>query len=199
MNITLRPCYATDHRGCENLIRDAFWDLYRPGACEHFIAHQLWESDELAVALLAESDQLDGCLIATKATVVGPDHNTAVLYLGPLAVREARRGQGIGSALMRRALVDGAEKGYSAAFLYGDPGLYSRFGFVNAAKLGVTTADGANFDAFMGVELGPNPWTGGSGRLNEPAAFEADPDQVESFDATFEPRVKHVRPGQFGQ
>lgn len=199
MNISLRPCRAADRRGCEELIRDAFWDLYRPGCVEHFVTHRLWEAPELASAILAESDQLDGCLIASRTTVVGSEHPTPVLYLGPLAVRDSLRGQGIGSALMRQALAEGAEQGYPAAFLYGDPALYSRFGFVNAAQLGVSTEDGANFDAFMGVRLSSELWTASSGRLIEPAAFAVDREECERFDATFEPRVKHVRPGQFGQ
>ena len=40
-NLILRPEEPADHPGMENLIRDAFWDVYRPGASEHLLIHKL--------------------------------------------------------------------------------------------------------------------------------------------------------------
>ena len=31
----------TDFKSVENLIREAFWNIYRPGCYEHFIVHKL--------------------------------------------------------------------------------------------------------------------------------------------------------------
>lgn len=199
-NIIIRACQNSDRRPCEELIRDAFWDVYRPGCVEHLLAHQAWDSPDLAFALIAEDDHLVGCLIGTLAHVAGTDGRTRqVLYLGPLAVSPPRQHEGIGTHLMQHGLTEGARLGLAEAFLYGDPGFYARFGFRNAASLGVSTADGANFDAFMGIELAPAGEPREGGRLHEASLFDLNPDRLAEFDAQFPTRAKHVRPGQFAQ
>lgn len=196
-HIIIRTCQDSDRRPCEELIRDAFWDVYRPGCVEHLLAHHAWDSPDLAFALIAEDDDIVGCLIGTLAHVIGPDGVTRqVLYLGPLGVSPARQQQGVGTLLMRHGLTEGARLGLTEAFLYGDPGYYARFGFRNAAALGVSTAQGANFDAFMGIELAPARQPGGGGRLHEAGLFDLDPARLAEFDAQFPSRAKHVRPGQ---
>ena len=199
-HIIIRACQNSDRRPCEELIRGAFWDVYRPGCVEHLLAHQAWDSPDLAFALIAEDDDIAGCLIGTLAQVAGPSGRTRqVLYLGPLAVSPARQHEGIGTQLMQHGLTEGARLGLAKAFLYGDPGYYARFGFRNAASLGVSTAKGANFDAFMGIELAPARKPGEDGRLHEASVFDFSPDRLAEFDAQFPIRVKHVRPGQFAQ
>lgn len=200
---TIRTELPDHHRVCEQLVRDAFWDLYRPGCVEHLILHNARDHvdfvGELDLVALA-GDQVVGCIISTRAAVVdaaGISHE--VLVLGPLAVDPARQRTGIGGALLRASLERAARLGFRGAFLYGSPDYYPRFGFRDAADWGVTTADGSNFDAFMGKELIPGGLAGVRGRLLESSAFEVDPDQLADFEASFPAREKHVTPTQFGQ
>ena len=51
------------------------------------------------------------------------------LLLGPLAIDGRWQGEGVGKALMRRAIADAAELGYGAIVLVGDAPYYQRFGF----------------------------------------------------------------------
>ena len=51
------------------------------------------------------------------------------LLLGPLAVDPAYEGKGIGSALMRAAILEAKKRGHGAIVLVGDPAYYERFGF----------------------------------------------------------------------
>ena len=37
----IRPEVPADHREVENLIRDSFWNVYRPGCSEHYVIHVL--------------------------------------------------------------------------------------------------------------------------------------------------------------
>ena len=39
MNIRLET--PQDYREVENLTREAFWNVYRPGCLEHYVLHQL--------------------------------------------------------------------------------------------------------------------------------------------------------------
>jgi len=195
---TLDPQRRHDAAG---IVRDAFWDLYRPGCLEHLIFHLAPAAPEYlpGLELAAEGDgELLGVGLATTASVISTDGTaTAVSYLGPLAVTPGRQRAGVGGALLRELLRRSAALGLPGAFLYGDPGYYRRFGFTDAAKWAVTTPDGANFAAFQGVELRPGALDGISGRLVESSIFEVTTDQADVFDAGFPPREKHVTDTQF--
>jgi predicted N-acetyltransferase YhbS len=196
VKISVRAEAPLDHRDCESLVRDAFWDLYRPGCVEHLIVHQVRNSPALALDLVAEAEgRLLGCLIATVAHV----DKQEVLYVGPLAVHPDFQGRGVGGQLLSFALSWAQQAGFAGGFLYGNPDYYRRFGFRNAQEWAVTTPDGLNFDAFMGIELRPGGLAEISGRLIEAPAYDVDPDQLLAFDASFPARERHVLPGQLPQ
>lgn len=201
MTMTIRATRPDDFRSTEELLRDAFWDLYRPGCVEHLLAHQARDTTGLLVDLVAfEDGELLGSLIVTRAHIVGASGTeTEVAYVGPIGVRPDHQRTGVGSVLMRAGLGLLIDQGYGGAFLFGDPGYYSRFGFADAVRWGITTPDGLNFEAFMGLELREAGLAGVHGRLRESAAFEVDNEELLAFDATFPSRERHVLPGQFGQ
>ena len=43
-NLTIRNEKASDYRAVEELVREAFWNLYVPGCNEHFVLHNLRNS-----------------------------------------------------------------------------------------------------------------------------------------------------------
>ncbi|WP_431320465.1 GNAT family N-acetyltransferase [Rhizobium sp. YTU87027] len=51
------------------------------------------------------------------------------LLLGPLAVNASFEGKGVGSALMRAAILEAKNRGHGAILLVGDAPYYERFGF----------------------------------------------------------------------
>jgi predicted N-acetyltransferase YhbS len=53
-------------------------------------------------------------------------------FLGPIAVAERRRGNGVAFKLMERAIGVCREQGYAAVILIGDHDYYERFGFRQA-------------------------------------------------------------------
>ena len=38
---TIRPEKEEEYREVENLVREAFWNVYRPGCSEHYVIHVL--------------------------------------------------------------------------------------------------------------------------------------------------------------
>ncbi len=40
-NIIIRRETERDFRAVENLVREAFWNVYRPGCLEHYVIHVL--------------------------------------------------------------------------------------------------------------------------------------------------------------
>ncbi len=55
-------------------------------------------------------------------------------FLGPIAVAERRRGNGVAFKLMERAIGVCREQGYAAVILVGDFDYYERFGFHRAGE-----------------------------------------------------------------
>ena len=195
MKFTLRNETPQDHREVEELLRDAFWDLYAPGCTEHFVAHRLRQSANFVPQLdfvALQEGRVVGSILYSRAQIAGPQGSDEVLTFGPLGVLPALQRQGVGSALVRHTLPLATALHYRAVLLYGNPDYYGRFGFRNAAQFGITTADGANFDAFMALELTPGALAGIHGRFIEDTAFEPDEEAFLQYDAAFAPREKHV-------
>ena len=87
------------------------------------------------------------------------------LLLGPLAVEETRRGRGIGSALMRRALAAARRLGHRAVLLLGDAPYYGRFGF-SAEKTSALWLPGPyERRRLLGCELVPGALDGARGLI----------------------------------
>lgn len=38
--MNIRPEQPSDYREVENLVRESFWNVYRPGALEHYVLHR---------------------------------------------------------------------------------------------------------------------------------------------------------------
>jgi predicted N-acetyltransferase YhbS len=51
MEILIRPEDENDFKNVEYMIREAFWDLYKPGCVEHLIAHIMRNSPDFVKEL----------------------------------------------------------------------------------------------------------------------------------------------------
>ena len=96
------------------------------------------------VAAVRDEPGSFACVVDDKGEVVGHVQmsrawvgQSAVLALGPIGVRPERRGNGIGSSLVRAAFDEARRRGEPAVILLGDPAYYEPFGFVPAARYGL--------------------------------------------------------------
>ena len=101
-----------------------------------------------------QGDSIVGHIMYSKAKVVSSEGvEKEVLCMGPITVDVSVQKKGIGSLLIKESSKRAAEMGYKAVIIYGHPAYYHRFGFASAEKYGISTSTGANFDAFMALEL----------------------------------------------
>ena len=119
-----------DYREVENLIREAFWNVYQPGCVEHYLMHQL-RKDPCFVPELDYVVEEDGRVVAQIAYAKGtyqPDQGEAqeLLLFGPVGVLPEYQGMGFGSALIRFTLDRAKELGWPAVVITGNPAYYSR-------------------------------------------------------------------------
>jgi predicted N-acetyltransferase YhbS len=116
---------APEHAAAVEALYD---DVFGPGRFAK-TAERLREgnapiADASLVAL--DSEGLTGVVRVWPVTV-GEKGRAA--FLGPIAVAERRRGNGVAFKLMERAIGVCREQGYAAVILVGDLEYYERFGF----------------------------------------------------------------------
>ena len=137
------------------------------------------------------------------ATLQTVDSAVPTATFGPLCVDPDYQRRGVGERLVRETLAlaaAAAAAGQQSVVIFGDPAYYSRFGFKPCAFWGVTTRDGANFPAFMGVELTPGALGHSGARFAEAGVFESLPGrEVDEFDKQFPRMEKKKLPGQLVQ
>lgn len=210
--LTIRQEQQADHRACEEVVREAFFNRYRPGCQEHLILHKIRNSPGFLPwhSLVAEYDgQVIGQVLLSPARLQNDAVQTdasadgaPLLALGPLCVLPAAAGRGVGSALMRAAIHSAREHGAHALFLTGDPRYYHRFGFQAASRwnirlLGLEPAQDAPF--FMALPLFSGAMSHLSGVFCFSPLFDVSDEEVAAFDATFPPKKPLHLPGQFAE
>jgi putative acetyltransferase len=89
------------------------------------------------LSLVADRDGVVvGHVMFSRGLLDAPARLVAVQILSPVGVRPAMQGQGIAAALIARGVEILSARRVPAVFLEGDPGYYSRLGFVPAKSLG---------------------------------------------------------------
>jgi putative acetyltransferase len=88
-DFSIRKEREEDYRNVEQLVREAFWNLYVPGCDEHFILHNLRRSQDFIPELdfIAEKEgQIVGQIAYSRSTIKG-EHNEEkeVITFGPVS------------------------------------------------------------------------------------------------------------------
>jgi len=189
INLIIRNEKKKDYRAVEQLIREAFWNLYVPGCNEHFIMHNLRKSGDFIRKLdfVAEKGGLIvGQIVYSRGIIkMQRDEEKEVISFGPVSVLPAFQKQGIGSTLINHTINLAKNMGYSAICIYGDPRYYSRFGFRCAEKYDIRTSDGKFAVALQVRELKKGVLNNMPGKFIESAAFAVDENEFAQYDATF--------------
>jgi putative acetyltransferase len=94
-----------------------------------------------------------------------------LMGLGPMAVLPEHQRKGVGSALVRAGLKRCEELGCDAVVLVGHAEYYPRFGFVPAARYGISCQYDVPEDVFMILELRPGALRGATGHVQYHEAF----------------------------
>ena len=106
-DIIIRLEKKEEYRQVENLVREAFWNVYRPGCSEHYVIHVL-RDDPAFVKELDFVMERDGRIIGQNMfmrTVIETDGGSVpVLTMGPIGILPAFKRQGYGRRLLDYSL-----------------------------------------------------------------------------------------------
>ena len=194
---------SEDHREVENLVRESFWNVYRPGCSEHYVIHLLRDDPAFVPELDFVMEQ-DGKLIGQNMfmrTVIEADDGRVIpiLTMGPIGITPALKRKGYGKKLLDASLQKAAELGFGAVLFEGNIDFYGKSGFDYAEKFGIRYHDlpeGADASFFLCKELIPGYLNGITGVYQTPQGYYVEDADVEAFDKDFPAKEKQKLPGQ---
>ena len=200
---TIRLEEKKDYRTVEELVRESFWNVYRPGCSEHYVIHVL-RDDPAFVPQLDFVMEKDGRIIGQNMfmrTVIESDDGgtVPVLTMGPIGITPDLKRKGYGKQLLDYCLEKAAEMGFGAVLFEGNIGFYSHCGFDYARKFGIRYHDlpeDADDSFFLCKELIQGYLKGVRGVYQTPQGYYVDDADVEEFDRSFSPKEKLRLPGQ---
>lgn len=185
----------------ELMAQHAFWNKHQLGCDEHYLVHKLRQDKDYLPELsrIAVKDgNVIGCIMYSKARVVDGADTHEIITFGPLCVEPKWQGCGVGEMLLRETMKLARDAGYKGIVIFGEPDYYPRLGFRICDNFKITTADGRNFAAFMGIELTEGSMKGITGKFYQAEVFHSLPkEEVEEFSRIFPPLQKRRFPGQW--
>ena len=205
-DLIIRRETAADHRAVEELIRESFWNVYRPGCLEHFVIHRLRDDPAFVpeLDLVMEKDgRLIGQNMFMRAGISADDgREIPIMTMGPICIAPELKRKGYGKRLLDESLARAAALGCGALCFEGNIDFYGKSGFTYASRFGIRYHDlpeGADASFFLCKELIPGYLDGVTGVYGPPEGYFAadrEPEAFEAFDATFPPKEKLKLPGQ---
>jgi len=133
-----------DYFEAEEIIRLAFWNLYRPGCYEHYLLHQLRDCQSYLpdLSFIAEKNgYLEGGIYCEKATIATELNADDVLTFSPLGIDPSFQREGVGTLLVEKVIEEAKAHGFKAIVVIGLPDYFPRFGFKPASLYGITMPD----------------------------------------------------------
>lgn len=202
-NITIRIEKKEEYREVENLVRESFWNVYRPGCLEHYILNQLREDPDFVAELdfvMEKEGKLIGQNIFMKAVIKADDgRDISIMTMGPICITPELKRKGYGKILLDYSLEKAAELGCGALCFEGNIDFYGKSGFTYASEFGIRyhgLPEGEDASFFLCKELIPGYLNGITGEYTTPAGYFVDEAEAEKFDKEFPYKEKLKLPGQ---
>lgn len=202
-DIKIRLERKEEHRVVENLVREAFWNVYCPGCLEHYVLHEMRNHPDFIPELnyvMEKDGRIIGQNVFVRAVVRADDNrNVPIAAMGPICIAPEFKRQGYGKILLDYTMEKAKEYGIKALCFEGNIDFYGKSGFDYASKFGIRyhgLPEGADASFFLCKELEKGYLSGISGEYAPPACYLVDEGEAEKFDKTFPPKEKLKLDGQ---
>lgn len=190
-------------REVENLVREAFWNVYRPGCLEHYMLNRLRTDAAFVPELdfvMVKDGKLIGQNIFMRANIkADDDSDIPIMTMGPICIAPEFERQGYGKILLDYSLEKAAELGAGAVCIEGNINFYGKSGFTFANRFGIRyhgLPEGEDASFFLCKELIPGYLDDVTGEYAAPQGYFVDEAKAEEFDKTFHYKEKLKLPGQ---
>ena len=192
-----------EQREVELLVRESFWNVYRPGCLEHYVLNQL-RNDAAFIPELDFVMEKDGRIIGQnmfmKAVIKADDgRDLPIVTMGPICIANEFKRQGYGKILLDYSLEKATQMGFGAICFEGNIDFYGKSGFTHASEFGIRyhgLPEGADASFFLCKELKKGYLQGVTGEYAPPQGYFVNEDEAEEFDKQFPPKEKLKLPTQ---
>lgn len=202
-NIIIRLEKKEEYREVENLVRESFWNVYRPGCLEHYVLNKLRDDPSFVRELdfvMEQDGKLIGQNIFVRAKINADDgRDVSIMAMGPICVTPKLQRKGYGKLLLDYSLEKAKELGCGAVCFEGNIDFYGKSGFTYAKSFGIRyhdLPDGEDASFFLCKELINGYLDGITGEYTPPQGYFVDESDVEEFDKGFPYKEKLKLPGQ---
>ena len=192
-----------DYREVENLVRESFWNVYRPGCLEHYVLDQLRNDKDFVPELdfvMEKDGKIIGQNVFVRTTIKADDgRDIPIMTMGPICIIPELKRLGYGKILLDYSLEHAARLGCGALCFEGNIDFYGKSGFDYASKFGIRyhgLPEGEDASFFLCKELIPGYLNGITGVYATPESYLVDEQEAEKFDAEFPYKEKLKLPGQ---
>lgn len=200
---TIRLERKEDYRKTEELTREAFWNVYCPGAKEHFVLKRFRENKDFVPELdfvMEKDGEIIGQIIYVRSQIKADDGTVIpIMTFGPVGIAPKLKRQGYGKVLLDYSMEKAKEMGAKALAITGNIDFYGKSGFEVAKSKGVRYEDDPDADYFLIKELEEGFLDGISGTYKDHEGYfvcEQFPEEFEKYEATFPKKEKLKLPGQ---
>ena len=200
---TIRLERKEDHRNVENLVRESFWNVYRPGCLEHYVLHTLRTHKDFVPELdfvMEQGGEIIGQNVFVRGQIRADNGKTVpVLAMGPICIKRELQRHGYGKILLDYSLEKATALGYGAVCFEGNIGFYGKSGFSFARNFGLRyhgLPAGTDDSFFLCKELRTGYLSGITGEYAPPQAYLVSEQEADEFDKNFPPKEKLKLPGQ---
>ena len=205
-NIIIRLERKEEYREVENLVRESFWNVYRPGCMEHYVLKCLRDDPDFVPELdfvMEENGRLIGQNIFVRANIKADDGRVIpIMTMGPICIAPELKRQGYGKLLLDFSLEKAKEAGCGAVCFEGNIRFYGKSGFTYASNYGIRyhgLPEGEDASFFLCKELTEGYLDSITGEYATPKGYfvcDENPAAFEAYDAGFPRKVKLKLPGQ---
>lgn len=205
-NIIIRLEKEEDYHIVENLVRESFWNVYRPGCLEHFVLKCL-RDDKDFVKELDFVMELDGKIIGQNVFVMtnlqaDDGRLIPIMTMGPICITPELKRKGYGKILLDYSLSEASKIGCGALMFEGNIDFYGKSGFTYASDFSIRyhgLPEGADSSFFLCKELIPGYLKGITGEYSTPKGYfscEERKEEFEKYESTFPYKEKLKLDGQ---
>lgn len=200
---TIRLERKEEYREVENLVRESFWNVYRPGCLEHYVLNQLRNDPAFVPELdfvMEKDGEIIGQNIFVRTYIKADDgRDIPIMTMGPICITPRLKRKGYGKILLDYSLEKAKESGCGALCFEGNIDFYGKSGFDYAKSFGIRyhgLPEGEDSSFFLCKELIPGYLDGITGEYSTPQGYLVNEADAEEFDKDFPKKEKLKLPGQ---
>ena len=192
-----------DYAEVEYLVRESFWNVYRPGCLEHYVIHCLRNDKDFVPELdfvMEKENRNIGQNMFMYAVIKADDgREIPIMTMGPICIANDWKRKGYGKILLDYSIEKAKEMHVGALCFEGNINFYGKSGFRYASEYGIRyhgLPEDADASFFLCKELISGYLDGVTGEYATPKGYFVDEDKAEEFDKQFPYKEKLKLPGQ---